>query len=94
MLSIAGLILVVKSSIPLPMSLIKEVILPLPKALIISLIIFTALACRFPTAPSIVAVEPAAFLATSVIPNCMNASFNSSAEISPFAIASRKSPSV
>ena len=43
-------------------------------------------------APSMVAVEVAASLATSVMPSCMMAWLNSSAEISPFSIASRKLP--
>ena len=52
----------------------------------------TADASRLPMAPSMVAVEVAASLATSVMPSCMMAWLNSSAEISPFSIASRKLP--
>ncbi len=52
----------------------------------------TADASRLPIAPSIVAVEVAASLATSVMPSCMIAWLNSSADISPFSMASRKLP--
>ena len=52
----------------------------------------TADASRLPIAPSNVAVEVAASLATSVMPSCMIAWLNSSADISPFSMASRKLP--
>ena len=43
-------------------------------------------------APAMVAVEVAASLAASVMPRSMMARLNSSAEISPFSMASRKLP--
>ena len=52
----------------------------------------TADASRLPIAPSMVAVEVAASLAMSVMPSCMMAWLNSSAEICPFSMASRKLP--
>ena len=50
-------------------------------------------AWRLPSAPSMVLVEVAASIATSCIPSFCTAAKNSSAEISPFSIASRKLPS-
>ena len=50
-------------------------------------------AWRLPSAPSMVLVEVAACTATSCIPSFCTAAKNSSAEISPFSIASRKFPS-
>ena len=52
----------------------------------------TAAALRLPMAPSNVEVDLAAFTAASSNPSCMMAALNSSAEISPFSIASRKLP--
>ena len=52
----------------------------------------TPAASRLPMAPSMVAVEVAASLAASVMPRSMMARLNSSAEISPFSMASRKLP--
>ena len=52
----------------------------------------TTVAFRFPNAPSMVLVEEAASTAASSKPSSMMAWLNSSAVISPFAIASRKSP--
>ena len=49
-------------------------------------------ASKFPQAPSMVWVEVAASWATSVMPRSMIAWLNSSAVISPFAMASRKFP--
>ena len=52
----------------------------------------TRAASRLPQAPSIVLVDVAASLATSVIPRSITAALNSSAVICPFSIASRKFP--
>ena len=52
----------------------------------------TRAASRFPQAPSIVCVDVAASLATSVMPRSITAALNSSAVISPFSMASRKLP--
>ena len=52
----------------------------------------TAAASRLPSEPSMVVVLVAASFAASVMPNCMMALLNSSAVISPLAIASRKLP--
>ena len=49
-------------------------------------------ASRLPNAPSMVFVLDAASLATSLMPKSMMALLNSSADISPFSIASRKLP--
>ena len=52
----------------------------------------TIVASKLPQAPSMVWVDVAASLATSVMPRSMIAALNSSAVISPFAMASRKFP--
>ena len=75
-----------------PIPEIIPVILSLPMASIISLIFVTIPACIFPTAPSIVLVEVAASLATSVIPKSRIALLNSSALIFPCSNAFLKSP--
>ena len=49
-------------------------------------------ASRLPSAPSMVCVDVAACLATSVMPRSASALLNSSAVISPLAMASRKLP--
>ena len=53
---------------------------------------FWTAASQLPIAPSNVAVDSAAFLATSSMPSWSKAWLNSSAEIWPFSMASRKSP--
>ena len=94
-LTIGGMTTFNTSSPPVtnsPMLFIIPVILSLPMASIISLIFVTIPACIFPTAPSIVLVEVAASLATSVIPKSKIALLNSSALIFPCSNAFLKSP--
>ena len=52
----------------------------------------TIVAWKLPQAPSMVEVDVAASLATSVIPRSRMAALNSSADISPASMASRKLP--